>query len=523
MTECTYCKCYLQLGLDLHVINDSGSSLCMACVISNVYKNSISGPFKLVETNLVTCSQIQKPIIATVESSTPTHLDMPVSNNTTVIPGYHNSLPSMHQITSSNVNRMKAYSIPLSLSPSNHRDYERYVYQLVQCRDDIKNVMKLDSNVSNVAISPLSLGIALSMLGDICLPTKQAYKELYALLISESVNDPFLDDTFPGFGCGLLHEANINSSVLTLVQAIAIIPKDNTDKFDINAKTKQLIKNVYNSEIFINTDAKSINTWAATHTQGKITQILSPDYKPSEDGSLILLNALFFKAEWENKFELHNTDRSYFYSTVDRNIVGSSCDMMFQHNTYKYNQSKSSNIHDGWQSILIPYKNCRVAAVIILHDDSTTTLSNSFDLYMESWGDFWYSLNCKDYSAVNLSLPKFKFESVGVDLSPILERAGCDSMYVSGSGVAEGIIVPETPAKVDKVFQSLYIDVNEEGTIAAGVTAVDVMLEEESEESEIVHTMTCDHPFIFNIVNMDTGIVYFTAMVNNPSGQSPFY
>jgi serpin B len=60
--------------------------------------------------------------------------------------------------------------------------------------------------------------------------------------------------------------------------------------------------------------AKAINSWGRTHTDGKITQLLSPlDVQAAQ---LVLANAEYFKGDWEYPFELSLTAKMDFHPTV---------------------------------------------------------------------------------------------------------------------------------------------------------------------------------------------------------------
>jgi serpin B len=533
-TECSQCKRPLQLGVDVYVTNNDGLSLCIACIISGTYKDTIKGVFKLIDANPVPRFYPSIPIVAyPIVAPTPvapkpitypTGIPMkpvvstgayngpipPKIRPIVIFGGIKSPIPPTKGIqlkinTPVGIQPFKGGTLTRkreTLSPSDVLDYTGYIGKLMSSFPLTKG--------NNVAISPLSLGIVLSMLGDICVKTKSAFQQIHMLLIpyDESI-------TFSNFGNKLMQEANINSSVLTVSQALAIIPTG-TRKFGVDDSAEKLITDIYDGKIFTDASVTSINAWAVSNTQGKIKQILPPNYKPSGDGSLILLNGLFFKAEWEDKFKSQHTTNVPFYSIAGGKDVGT-CDMMFQNNRYKYIEGPSTDDYSSWQIVLLPYANCRAAAVIILHNGKKMTLNETLISYMSSWHEFWDTLNGTDTSKVNLGLPKFTFESVGTDLSPTLKSAGCDAMFLDGTGVAEETLIPKVPAKVDVVLQSVFINVNEEGTTAAAVTAVVMMMQSAMPVPEVTHDMKCDHPFIFNIVNIDTGVIYFTAIVNNPS------
>ena len=68
------------------------------------------------------------------------------------------------------------------------------------------------------------------------------------------------------------------------------------------------------------TTADEINTWVSEITHGKITQIITPSMFYDEDklGTLILLNAIYFKGKWKSQFKGRNTWPKLFYSTPEK-------------------------------------------------------------------------------------------------------------------------------------------------------------------------------------------------------------
>lgn len=51
---------------------------------------------------------------------------------------------------------------------------------------------------------------------------------------------------------------------------------------------------------------KHINTWVANKTEGKITELLSPN-SVSPQTPLVLVNAIYFKGDWDNQFNKQQT------------------------------------------------------------------------------------------------------------------------------------------------------------------------------------------------------------------------
>ena len=65
--------------------------------------------------------------------------------------------------------------------------------------------------------------------------------------------------------------------------------------------------------------------------------------------------------------------------------------------------------------------------------------------------------------------------------------------------------------KIGEVKHKAYIDVNEDGTEAAAVTEVGIIV------TAPAPTNVYNKPFIFAIREMKTGLILFTGVVNNPT------
>ena len=57
--------------------------------------------------------------------------------------------------------------------------------------------------------------------------------------------------------------------------------------------------------------AKQVNNWCEEKTHGKITKIIE---ELNSSIAMILLNAVYFKGEWTNKFLENNTQKKAFYN-----------------------------------------------------------------------------------------------------------------------------------------------------------------------------------------------------------------
>ena len=138
-----------------------------------------------------------------------------------------------------------------------------------------------------------------------------------------------------------------------------------------------------------------INQWASDHTQGMIPEILKPDEFDPETISY-LLNALYFKGAWVNKFDPKGTMLTYFDNQRK------TAEMMMQEGEFLYAEN------DLYQSIVMPYGNGAYQMTVFL------------PLYGRNLDDVVNALNGKNWNKegykechVSVMFPRFE---TGTDL-----------------------------------------------------------------------------------------------------------
>ncbi|XP_063932030.1 antichymotrypsin-2-like isoform X1 [Zophobas morio] len=231
-----------------------------------------------------------------------------------------------------------------------------------------------------------------------------------------------------------------------------------------------------------------LNEWVAHKTSNKIKEIVREDLI-NEETALFLLNVVYFKANWEEKFHENDTKVEPFYcndgETVDVQMMKGR-----KKGLYKYDGELQAEVLD------LPYKGKRIRMVIILPTEKNGIQNLEAKLatrsLIEVIDDNMYEI--KAY----LSLPKFKFE-MSMDLNDILHEMGLEIIFDDEKANFLKMLKTGDNLCVGDVFQKAYIDVNEEGSEAAAVTAVRVRKAKKAFCEEVVNFVV-DHPAIFLIV-----------------------
>ena len=118
--------------------------------------------------------------------------------------------------------------------------------------------------------------------------------------------------------------------------------------------------------------------------------------------------------------------------------------------------------------------------------------------------------NEKRKRKVSIGLPKFTQETT-LPLNEDLQKLGLKNMFSNNADFSG--ITDEEGLKVSHVVQKAFIEVDEEGTVAAAATAA--VLKTKSLPPKIPKFIA-DHPFIFYLRDKESGILLFQGRVINP-------
>lgn len=329
----------------------------------------------------------------------------------------------------------------------------------------------------NVVASPYSAGVALSML------TEGAAGQTKVEL-DNALN-----------GCLFMPEPMGDSETVTVKSANSIWISDN---FSVRNRFVTHMEDDFKADVEVMDFAdpatlQSMNTWCADNTDGKITKIkdsLSPN------NVMILANALYFKASWENQFDPKATQEETFHGRSGDTEVK----MMYRKGAYEYME------YQGCQMIKLPYLNSGYAMYVVLPpagmDPETVLPYIGESVYNMAMGML-------KPEQVRFSMPKVRLET-SMNLNKTLGKMGVKTAFSGAADFKE--ISVSGPLVLDEVAQNCYIDITESGTEAAAVTSAAISLTS-LRPQENVKTMKVDRPYIFFIADPEN--ILFTGKILN--------
>uniref|UniRef100_A0A8C1Q293 Serpin B6 n=1 Tax=Cyprinus carpio TaxID=7962 RepID=A0A8C1Q293_CYPCA len=248
-----------------------------------------------------------------------------------------------------------------------------------------------------------------------------------------------------------------------------------------------------------------INKWVEKNTQGKIKDLL-PLGSIDAMTKLVLVNAIYFKGNWEKKFPKEATrDGQFKLNKTQTKPV-----KMMNHKA-EFPLAVIPEMNS--QVLELPYVGKNLSMLIILPEeieDETTGLQKlekalTYEKLME-----WTRPEVMRQQEVQVSLPKFKMEET-YDMKSLLISMGMEDVFnlqkVNLSGMSSN-----NDLVVSKVIHKAFVEVNEEGTEAAAATGVVVM----NRCLRIPQFFNADHPFLFFIRHNPTKSILFYGRFCSP-------
>ena len=251
---------------------------------------------------------------------------------------------------------------------------------------------------------------------------------------------------------------------------------------------------------FINETEESrlaINQWVSDQTEGRIKDLIPQDAIDALT-RLVLTNAIYFNAAWENPFDEDMTADGPFYLLDDGHV---SVPMMKQTESFGYTEG------EGYQAVELLYDGCELSMVIFLPEAGNLEAFEE-GLQSQQVCDIISGLQS---TGVTLTMPRFEFDSA-FSLKDTLAGMGMPVAFSSGEADFSGM-TGNRDLFISAVIHKAFVSVDEAGTEAAAATAV---IMPESGPPEPTVEVTIDHPFIFLIRDIETGAILFVGRVMNP-------
>lgn len=349
------------------------------------------------------------------------------------------------------------------------------------------NLFKQIEGFDSKVVSPLSISYLMSMLANGADgATKQ---EIMNVLGCKDVSI----DELNAFYKELMEYATQadKSTVLNIANYIAV-----NKNYALNANFEQTLGKYYKAgvESLNFADSKTtahINAWCKKQTDGMIPSIIE-QVEPSAVS--YIMNAIFFNGTWKDKFEKAETklDRFQGYTRDIKKVQ-----MMHRSGKYMY----MSN--DTFSAIELPYGNGTYTMTVLLPNNGKSISDMMGQLDTGKLAEMSRSMeNC----IVDLKLPRFNSE-LQLSLNDIISKMGASKMF--NPAEAQFTHFANGNFYVSKMLQKTKIEVSEEGTKAAAVTAAIMTMSAFHPEEPRHVEFHANRPFVYMITERMSGAIFF--------------
>ena len=377
-------------------------------------------------------------------------------------------------------------------------------------------LLKTETSENNIILSPYSIVSALAM--------------TYAGAASETAKEleqvfGFDEDIHPWFSKNIQEITSLNSRRSPDYEVSLANSLWAEQSYFFTDEFIKTIADEYNSSINLldfknefESSRLTINDWAAEQTNNRIQNLLPPE-SLNKDTRLVLTNAIYFKAEWANRFFKGNTSKENF-NLASGEVIQT--ETLHYPNTIYLDFSYLET--ESFELIELPFKGYSTTMQIILPKIGmlNSVLNNLSSENLKAYNQQMTSRKINPY------IPKFEFDSA-FKLKDSLRQLGLESAFIKFEPAHE-CATNQTPtnnpsdfSKMDETrclylsdaHHNAFITINEDGAEATAATAAVIAIAESGPLLPPID-LKIDRPFIFTIKHNQTNTLLFLGTVMNP-------
>ena len=275
-------------------------------------------------------------------------------------------------------------------------------------------------------------------------------------------------------------------------------------RFTVNNDFLQTNADYYGADLyrapFDESTCKAINDWVKERTDGMIPQILD---KIPPEAVMYLVNALAFEAKWEEVYEKYQVHEGEF-TTEDG-----------QKKTVEFMAGmEHAFLETAKATGFMKYYEGRQYAFAALLPNEGVTVQELLDSL--TGAELHELLTHPGETYVETQLPKFE-TGYDTELSEVLSAMGMPIAFDSGRadfsalGTSDGGNIC-----ISRVLHKTFISVTEDGTRAGAATVVEAC-DESAMLIEDLKTVHLDRPFVYMLVDVETGTPFFIGTMMDPA------
>jgi serpin B len=272
---------------------------------------------------------------------------------------------------------------------------------------------------------------------------------------------------------------------------------------------KTVIAAKYGGEVFEDATPQRINAWAAEKTKGHVTHVV--DWRPDEAPAFILADAVYFHGRWDEAFHAAST-RPRSFTTAS----GAKADVA----TMQKVESLPYLDDEAFEIAWLPYRTEALGMMLVLPKKGSSPEAARARLVKEGFGQILDRLTKSEPTLLDLRLPRFSTAGEAHLVEPVKAlglRLPFDPLRAEFKNVSQR--AEKGALSIDDVLQKTTLDVTEEGTLATAVTIVKIVAaaaRPTPDKPPQPKPFYVDHPFLFFIVDRQSGAMLFEGRIEDP-------
>ena len=236
----------------------------------------------------------------------------------------------------------------------------------------------------------------------------------------------------------------------------------------------------------------TINGWVSEQTQERIPELI-PSGAITPETRLVLTNAVYFLADWERPFDPDETAEGPFNTptaVVSVPFMNATADQLV-------------GTLPGAKTLVLPYAGGAQELVLLLPDEG------------RSIDEFGPEALTAAADSVSPQFTELALPTLALDWKQsLVEHLVALDMGPAFSSQADFSTLSDEDLMLSEVIHQSFLKMDELGTEAAAVTGVTMKPASVPPPPQV--SMIVDRPYLFGILDVDSGALLFVARVENP-------
>lgn len=350
----------------------------------------------------------------------------------------------------------------------------------------MKTLLKNNKN-NNIFISPLSI---FSILSETENGSVGAAKNELNSVLSYDTTDPNIQmKNLANYYNGL------QSTSIKLANSMWIKNNSSVNKDFISSAKEYYNSDVKNIDFQDSASSHIINQWISDKTNKKITNL---NFTFDKSTNLLLVNSIYFKAQWLHQFNKNATTKGDFNTADGKKVT---VDMMKQKGSFSYFENKDFQVID------LPYRD-NFSMYIFLPKQGKNIENYVNEIDPQKIENY---IKILKEESINITMPKLNFQ-YETDLASSLKLMGINKVFSPENNWLIGI---SKNLYLNNIIHKSYLSIDENGTEAAAVTTeiLSGTAMPQSPEKDFIVT----RPFLMSIRDDKTGLILFTGLIKKPN------